>query len=306
MSRRHIEAVIEEPVRLDKVVATFFKIPRSAARNAILSGNLKVSGREVRKPSEMFHGSIEMELIEDEMPAGPIMERLYEDEVLIAVNKPPGLIVHRVGQRIEPTVVDTLLNEGVGLVGGHKLRSGVVHRLDRPTSGVLLLTKDKQAHADISAQFREHRIEKVYLAIVSGVPKTEEGIIDAPLARGSHPLKRLVRNVPEAKESKTYFKILEKFQDYAYLEIHPTTGRTHQIRSHLAAIGVPIIGDKLYFAKDKTKATISAERAMLHAVSLSIAHPVSKEKITITSSLPNDFESILAQLRKREQNNDLR
>lgn len=293
-----IDLDLEEPLRLDVATARAFRVPRAAAQAAIVGGRVRVNGAVETRASRILRGGVELSLTELVRDDAPVLTHLLDDALFVVVEKPAGLLTHPVGSRPDLSVVDALRAEGVELAGSVPPRVGVVHRLDRDTSGVLLLAKDAGAHRALAKQFKDRTVQKTYLALVRGRPKTDEGRIDAPLGIGSHPIKRLVRDLPGAREAVTDFRVVEAFEGVTLLEVRPHTGRTHQIRAHLAAIGTPVLGDPLYLRPDAT-ATLKVPRLMLHAQTLSFDHPETRERITITCPPPDDFATVLTTLRGR-------
>lgn len=205
-------------------------------------------------------------------------EVIYENENFLAINKPAGLMVHGVriaegkqrDRAAEPTLVDWLMKKypQVKTVGDDPaVRPGIVHRLDKDTSGIMLIPKTQEYFAYLKSLFQKHEIKKTYLAVVRGVPKNKEGMIDAPIGITNGSLKRSIRSKKMAKEAVTEYKVLRAWESGALLQVNPKTGRTHQIRVHLASIGHPIVGDKLYGGRTSRERTATS-RLMLHAASI--------------------------------------
>ncbi|MDD5710920.1 MAG: RluA family pseudouridine synthase [Candidatus Colwellbacteria bacterium] len=225
---------------------------------------------------------------------------IYEDENLLAINKPAGLLVHRGQNTGEETLVDQLLIEfpelaGVGDSPSSKLeRPGIVHRLDKDTSGVILIARNQSYFDYLKNLFRDRRIKKTYRAVVLGLFKEKVGVINAPIGIKAGSTKRTTHAGKNIKAAVTRYRILKELGGFSYIEAYPETGRTHQIRVHFNAIGHPIAGDKLYGGKLAVRA---AERQMLHAYSLEF--PIAPGKnMVITADLPEDFVSLLNSLEK--------
>jgi 23S rRNA pseudouridine1911/1915/1917 synthase len=235
-------------------------------------------------------------------PVAIPLEVVFEDEHFIAINKQPGMVVHPGAGTAEDTMVHALLAHCAGQlsgVGGVE-RLGIVHRLDRETSGVIVAAKTDEAHRGLSAQFAERSLHKEYLALVTGKPELLSGVIDRPIGR--NPTQRhkmaVVEDEKKGKHARTDWEIVETFEEVATLvrcTIH--TGRTHQIRVHMKALGHIILGDIVYGWKPITAMKVQPERVMLHAEHLAIKHPISGEEMDLRAPIPDDFEAVLKGLR---------
>jgi len=277
-------------------------VSRSMVQKAIKEGKILVNG-ERKKPSyKVKRGEkIQIDLPEEPSPVEVKPEKidievLYEDKDIIVVNKPPGMIVHPIPSHTSGTLVNALLyicKDLQGIKGD--LRPGIVHRLDRDTSGVMVVAKNDLAHTSLSRQFKDRVVEKTYLAIVKGSPRDDEGVIDLPLAR--HPVNRVKMTVlSDGREAITYYKVLRRYKDIAtLLLVNPKTGRTHQIRVHMKHIGHPILGDKVY-GKHKQDEMLGAKRQMLHALILSFYHPRNSKRMKFIAPIPEDFRNVLKKL----------
>ena len=220
------------------------------------------------------------------------LDILYEDADLIAVNKPPGMTVHPAPGHPASTLVNALLAHCPDLSGiGGVRRPGIVHRLDRDTSGVILVAKNDAAHLALARQLKERTVEKTYLALVEGTPKPPRGVIDAPLARDPRRRERMAV-LEGGREASTSYRVVERFSGVSLLEVKPRTGRTHQIRVHFAAIGHPIVGDVVYGKRSSLLA-----RQFLHAWRIAFDHPRTGERLTLEAPLAQDLEAALAMLR---------
>ncbi|MFQ5597031.1 MAG: RluA family pseudouridine synthase [Nitrospiria bacterium] len=225
------------------------------------------------------------------------LDILFEDQNFVVINKPAGMVVHPAPGHYEGTLVHALLHHCKDLVGiGGRERPGIIHRLDKDTSGILVVAKTDTAHRRLSKQFKDHTIERVYLAIVCGKMK-KGGKLSLPIGRDRIHRKKISSNTASPREAETHFNILERFHNATLLEIRPQTGRTHQIRVHMAHLGHPLIGEKVYGAKKAKGFEIPASRHMLHAASLGFAHPVDRKPLLFSSPLPPDMADILAKLR---------
>jgi len=295
--------------RLDLFLAQSIpELSRSRIQRLIKEGRVTINGIKALKPRQKLAGKEEIELeipppekILLEPEPGVPFEILYEDRDIVVLNKPPGLVVHPAAGHSKGTLVQGLLARVRDLSGiGGELRPGIVHRLDKDTSGLLLVAKHDQAHQALSLQFKEREVSKVYLALVHGVPSLSSGHVDRPLGR--HPVHRKKMSIqPHGREAYTAWKVREGFKRMraALLEVYPRTGRTHQIRVHLASIGHPIVGDRLYGGLRPTGP--KALRQMLHAWKLSFFHPHTGKRLSFEAPLPPDFQSLLEELRAQER-----
>lgn len=248
----------------------------------------------------------------DLSPQNIPLEVLYEDQHLAVIDKPAGLTVHPAPHETAPTLVNALLYKlrGLSSIGG-KERPGIVHRLDKETSGVLVVAKNDSAHHGISSQFKERTVHKTYLAIVRGEPREDEGRINLPLGRSyTHPKKQMIRVDGSGREALTDFRVLEKYRGYSFLEVKPHTGRTHQIRVHLLQAHTPVACDKIYGRETAIYASQLSNQARppkeiplisrhaLHATTISLRHPHTGEALNFTAKLPPDIQALLKALNR--------
>ena len=294
----------EKGWRLDKFLMDRLPswISRSAIQRAIRDGRVLVDGY-TRKPSYRVKvgEKITVETPEPKVPDRVLPEPLpldlvYEDRDIVVVNKPPGMMVHPIPSRTSGTLVNALLYSVKDLQGiGGKLRPGIVHRLDKDTSGVMVVAKNELAHRKLSGQFKNRVVKKVYLAIVRGRVKEDEFEVDLPIAR--HPVIRVKMSVVEGgKPASTRFEVLRRFGDSAtLLKAVPKTGRTHQIRVHLKHIGHPILGDEVYGGK-RNDSVYGARRQMLHALKIGFYHPRTGDWMEFVGRIPKDFKDVLINL----------
>jgi 23S rRNA pseudouridine1911/1915/1917 synthase len=235
---------------------------------------------------------------------------LYEDRHLIVVDKPAGLVVHPGAGNYSGTLVNALLHRCPDLAGiGGVLRPGIVHRLDKDTSGVLVVAKDDLAHRSLSDQFRKHTAERNYMGIVFG-QLAEEGQVDAPVGRHPTHRKKMSARPRKGREARTHWRVLERFRFFNLAEFRLQTGRTHQVRVHLSSIGHPILGDPLYGGR-KRLASVEPlplrqglqrlKRQALHAASLGFVHPVTGDALKFSSPLPEDIQEAIALLRRMDK-----
>jgi 23S rRNA pseudouridine1911/1915/1917 synthase len=292
----------EAGLRLDQALASLAGVTRAQARRWIDEGRARLGGGAARPAQRVTAGDrIEAEP-PDPVAAAPAPEPielavLYEDADLIVVDKPAGLVVHPAPGHPGGTLVNALLHHCGDLAGiGGVLRPGIVHRLDRGTSGVLVAAKSDAAHASLAAQFQDHSIERVYLAIVRGVPSADEGRVERAIGRHPRDRKRMSVHGTAARRAATRWRVRERFaaRGHALLEVRPEAGRTHQIRVHLAASGLPIAGDPVYGRGHRSELPIG--RPALHAASLGFRHPRSGERLHFEAPPPADFRAALAWL----------
>ncbi len=226
------------------------------------------------------------------------LDILYEDEHIIVINKPAGMVVHPAVGNYQGTLVNALLFHCPNLSGiGGILRPGIVHRLDKDTSGVMVVAKTDVAHLSLSKQFLEHKVEKKYIALVIGQFQNKYGRINVPIGRNRSDRKKMMVTGQQSREAVTFFEVLEEFKNFSLLEVKPETGRTHQIRVHLSYIKHPVLGDREYSSFSIKKYNLSIKRQMLHAQSLKFIHPATEEIVEFKTPLPDDMQDILQKLR---------
>ncbi|MCF8044248.1 MAG: RluA family pseudouridine synthase [Desulfarculaceae bacterium] len=295
----------EHGVRLDRLVSQKYQvISRSRAARLIQSGEIRADGKRVKPAhqvsvSESISGGIG-ETATDVVAAEQIeLSILHEDESLIAVNKPPGLVVHPGAGNRTGTLVNALLHHcpSIHRAGKDMARSGIVHRLDKDTSGVLVAAKTQFALSFLQKEFRQRRVEKKYTALVSGVVAGESGTIRLPLKR--HPVHRkmMAVDMEAGKFAETDWNVLERFEEATLLEVTLKTGRTHQIRAHFYAEGHPLVGETVYQTRKKRRSSKPGQRQMLHSTSLAFRHPFSGRKVRFSAPLCEDFRQKLETLR---------
>jgi 23S rRNA pseudouridine1911/1915/1917 synthase len=287
----------EAGTRLDKVLAARDEVgSRSLAEKLLRDGSVRVDGELRPKSHRLEAGSIVLaELPEpsaDLLPERVSVQVVYEDEHLLVLDKPAGLVVHPGAGVREGTLVGQLLS--LGAAGGpDPERPGVVHRLDRDTSGLLVATRSEAAHAALQKAIKRREVERRYLALVRGAPRSRTGRIDAPIGRDRRDPTRRSLDTDEPRDAVTHFEVLELVSEHALLDVRLETGRTHQIRVHLAAIDLPVSGDALYGVRDD----LGLERQFLHAHRLRFLHPVKGTEIDLNSQLPPELEAALARAR---------
>lgn len=234
----------------------------------------------------------------DILPEDIPLDILYEDDYLLVVNKPKGMVVHPSAGHMEGTLVNAVMAHCGDHLSGINgvLRPGIVHRIDKDTTGALLVCKDDAVHRDLAEQLKEHSIKRRYRAVVWGNLKEDQGTVEGPIGR--HPIdrKKMAVNYKNGKDAVTHYQVLERFGQYTYIECRLETGRTHQIRVHMASIGHPLLGDSVY---GSSKNPWKLQGQTLHAMVLGFRHPVTGEYMEFTAPLPEYFSELLDKLRKR-------
>lgn len=286
--------------RLDKVIPAHVPdLSRATAQRLIKTGEVTVNGRP-SKPSYRVQVGDEVAVrVPTEMPAPVVPENIpldviYEDDVLLVVNKPAGMVVHPAYGHASGTLVNAVLAHcpQVADVGGPD-RAGVVHRLDKDTSGLILIAKDGVTRAALQRQFKRRRVAKAYLALVEGQVQPREGVVEAPVGRNKRQRKKMAV-VRSGREARTLYRAIEYFADNTLLEVHPHTGRTHQVRVHLAWLGYPIVGDVVY---GRRRQRLLRTRHFLHAARIRFSHPVTSEEVEFEAPLPPELAAVLKRLR---------
>ncbi len=285
--------------RLDVVVADAAGISRSRAGELVARGAVRVGGRVEKKSYSVAAGDV-VEISEPSEPASaapPVVDVVWEDDHLLVVAKHPGVVVHRAAGVRCGTLVDALIASGRPLATEPGPdRPGIVHRLDRDVSGLLVVAKTDEAHAALGRAIRRRDVERLYLALVHGAPSVDRGKIDAPIGRDPRHRTRMTV-LPEGRASVTWFAVVDRFASAALLEVRLETGRTHQIRTHLASIGHPIVGDAAYGRDPAFARTLGLRRPFLHAYRLSFDHPATGERVDVRSELPDDLQRALDTVR---------
>jgi 23S rRNA pseudouridine1911/1915/1917 synthase len=292
--------------RLDRALADVIPtLSRERLKALIRSAAVEIDGKPLRDPATKVRGDENLRVaVPEPEPAHNEAQDIplkivFEDEHLLVVDKPPGLVVHPAAGNRDGTLVNALLHHcGGSLSGiGGVARPGIVHRIDKDTSGLLVVAKTDVAHEGLARQFAAHSIDRRYLAIVSGVPKTSEGTVDAALARSSANRKKIaVVEDGRGKRAVTHWKRLHLLRDAALVECRLETGRTHQVRVHMASIGHPLLGDPAYGRSGgkhgKLLKELQFHRQALHATSLGFTHPVTKHKLSFHSPMPADIQEL--------------
>ncbi|MFL5945792.1 MAG: RluA family pseudouridine synthase [Gaiellaceae bacterium] len=275
--------------RLDRFLASLPEIGSRSVAERVLASGVRVDGREQAKSHRLSGGEeVEFDAPERTVPELAAEEMdlriAYEDEHLVVVDKPAGLVVHPAPGHATGTLVHGLLAHDV--VGGDEERPGIVHRLDRDTSGLMVVARSEEAHARLQALVRRHELDRHYLALVVGRPRSRSGRIDAPIGRDRREPMRHSLDTDTPREAVTHFEVRELFPRHTLLDVRLETGRTHQIRVHLAAIDLPVAGDPVYGRPHE----LGLERQFLHAARLAFTHPFGDQRVDVQSPLPEDLQ----------------
>ena len=295
----------EKGKRLDSYIASQdSEITRTSAQRLIEEGNILVNGKKQKVSYKVCENDIvtvevpepkEIELKAQDIP----IEIIYEDKDIIVVNKPKGMVVHPANGNPDGTLVNALMSickDSLSGIGG-EIRPGIVHRIDKDTSGLLIVAKNDMAHVAMSEQIKNHEVKKTYIALVRGVIKENEATIDMPIGRSNTDRKKMAVT-KNGKNAVTHIKVLERFDKYTLLEVNIETGRTHQIRVHLSYIGYPIVGDYTY-SNGKNEFNIVGQ--CLHAKSLEFKHPITHKQMKLEAQLPEYFKNVIKELEKRQK-----
>lgn len=293
--------VTEEGERLDRMLAARLPdVSRTQVQELIKAGEVTVNDRP-RKPAYLVEVGDRVSIMlpeqEEEEPVQPEpipLNVVYEDDSLLAVDKPAGMVVHPAPGHRSGTLVNTLLYHypEIAQVGPRK-RAGIVHRLDKDTSGILLVARTSEARALLQQQFKQREVHKTYLGLVEGQTQPPEGIIKVPIGRDRRDRKRMAA-VKGGRRSVTHYEAIEYLGDYTLLEVHPRTGRTHQVRVHLSWLGYPLVGDRVY---GRQRQELLPDRHFLHASELRFTHPTTGKEMILDTPLPSELEAVLERLR---------
>ncbi len=286
--------------RIDKIISIEEDISRTTVQRLIEESKILLNGKKT-KPSYIVQLDDEIVIFEDEpketnlKPEDIPLDIIYEDDDILVVNKQKGLVVHPGNGNPNGTLVNAVMahcKEGLSGIGG-EIRPGIVHRIDKDTSGLLIIAKNDKAHINLSEQIKNHEVKKTYIALVRGRMKENQATIDMPIARSQKDRTKMAvsRN---GKNAVTHIKVLQKFDEYTLLEVNIETGRTHQIRVHLSQIGYPIVGDMVY---SNGKNPFGVVGQMLHSSKLEFVHPITGEKMKLEAELPKYFEEVLEKIR---------
>lgn len=307
-----IETTIGEAqngLRLDKALADLLpELSRERLKALIVEGQVTASGRPLNPSMKVTAGQhfavtlpqpVAAEAVAQDIP----LTIVYEDADLVVIDKPAGLVVHPAAGNLDGTLVNALLHHCRGQLSGigGVARPGIVHRIDKDTSGLLVVAKSDRAHEGLAQQFKAHSIDRLYAAIVYGVPQPSFGTVDTWISRSNADRKKMaVHREGRGKRAVTHYRMVERLRGAALVECRLETGRTHQVRVHMAHLGNPLIGDPVYGRDRKSFKTIletlSFKRQALHAKRLGFIHPVTGQKLSFDSALPTDMQELLSEL----------
>lgn len=294
----------QDGMRLDLFLSSQLPgMSRSAAQKLLTQGQVTLNGRPARKSDLVCQDDI----VEFTMPdARPVeitprdipLDIVYEDEDVLVVNKPKGLVVHPAPGHWDDTLVNALMFHRAGALSGinGELRPGIVHRIDKDTSGLLAVAKNDLAHTVLASQLKDHTMARTYEAVLCGTLKDDAGVVDAPIGRHPTDRKRMAINVRGGRDAVTHYEVIARYPGYTHVRCRLETGRTHQIRVHMASIGHPILGDMVYGRK---KPELGQDTQCLHAGVLCFRHPRDGRPILVAAPLPDYFQQVLERLRRR-------
>ena len=280
-------------------------LSRVAIQRLVSNGKIWVNGKKVKTSYKVQTGDkiqieeekpVEISLKAENIP----LDVIYEDADIIVINKPKGMVVHPANGNPDGTLVNAVMaicKDSLSGIGG-EIRPGIVHRLDKDTSGIIVVAKNDKSHINLSEQIKNHEVKKTYIALVRGIVKENEATINMPIGRSEKDRKKMAvkRN---GKKAITHFKVLQRYDNYTLLEVNIETGRTHQIRVHLSQIGYPVIGDEVY---SNGKNEWNEKGQCLHAKSLEFIHPTTGKNMYLEAELPEYFQKILKELEPRKRN----
>ena len=293
---------VEEIGRLDKVVSNLEQnMSRETIQRMIKTGKILVNNKQEKASFKTTVGDLitleeeipeEIELKPQEMP----LDIIYEDDNMLVINKEKGIVVHPGNGNPDGTLANAVMAKCKGSLSGigGKIRPGIVHRIDKDTSGLIIVAKNDTAHINLSKQIQDRKVKKTYIALVRGVIKENEATINMPIGRSSKDRKKMAVT-KDGKEAITHFKVLKRYNGFTLLEVKIETGRTHQIRVHLSEIGYPIVGDEVY---SNGKNPFGVKGQMLHAEKLELKHPRTGKDLTFEAPVPKYFANIINQLEK--------
>ena len=286
--------------RIDQYLANLLPLSRTAVQRLLKLNLITVNSEPVKanyktRPDDEIRIEIPGPTPVPLAPEAISLDIIYEDEHLLIVNKPSGMVVHPSPGHNSGTLVNALLHHCNDLKGiGGRERPGLGHRLDKDTSGVLVIAKSDFVHQHLSNQFKLHTVNRVYIALVQGVMKKNRGEIDLPIGRDTKDRKKISPRTVKPKHAKTHFRVIKRFKDATLVELKPETGRTHQLRVHLSHLNHPVAGDRIYGGRGHSKiGGVKVERLMLHAMKLGITHPITGEYLEFEPPIPAEMRRII-------------
>ena len=306
---KYIIEEIHSGLRVDILLSNKLALSRSSISKLAKDNNIFCNGKNI-KPSYSLKSKDIIEIFIPSPKVSPLepidqpLNILYQDSDIAVINKPPNLVVHQGAGVKLPTLVNLLLFHCKDLSGiSGELRPGIVHRLDKETSGVMVIAKNDKSHVNLSSQFKNRVVSKTYLAIVHGHIQQESGNINLKIGRDKKNRLKISNNSSSLREAETDWRVIERFKKFTLIEAYPKTGRTHQIRVHLDSIGCPILGDKIYGSRKRVNVikNLKIDRHMLHAKKLEFLHPVTNKNLSFTANPQDDFDSILSTIRSIDE-----
>ena len=289
--------------RLDSILSKELAVSRSIVQGWLEQGLVTANGKTLSKKDKLKIGTevqvvipdpVEYDILAENIP----LDIVYEDEHLLVVNKPKGMVVHPAAGHYSGTLVNALMyhcGDSLSGIGGEK-RPGIVHRIDMDTSGLLIVAKSDRAHGGLAEQIKEHSFTRIYEAVVIGHPNEDTGTIRAPIGRHPRDRKKMTVTATNSKEATTHYEVLTRYPGYSHLRLRLETGRTHQIRVHMAHIGHPVAGDVVYGTEKQPKVCQGLNGQCLHAKCIGFIHPVTGEELYFESDLPAYFSEFLQKL----------
>lgn len=306
---KYIIEEIHSGLRVDILLSNKLALSRSSISKLAKDNNIFCNGKNI-KPSYSLKSNDIIEIFIPTPKVSPLepidqpLNIIYQDSDIAVINKPPNLVVHQGAGVKLPTLVNLLLFHCKDLSGiSGELRPGIVHRLDKETSGVMVIAKNDKSHVNLSSQFKNRVVSKTYLAIVHGQIKQESGNINLEIGRDKKNRLKISNNSSSLREAETNWRVIERFKKFTLIEAYPKTGRTHQIRVHLDSIGCPILGDKIYgsYKRVNVLKNLKIDRHMLHAKKLEFLHPVTNKNLSFTANPQDDFDFILSTIRRLDE-----
>ncbi len=293
-----------QPSRIDLYLTKRFPLSRSRIQTLINEEHIRVNGLTIKPSFKVKQGDQINLTVPPREPLNfdpePVpLDILYEDDALLIINKPPGLVVHPAPGHRSGTLANGLLYHcrNITQQGGRE-RPGLVHRLDKDTSGIMVIAKTDAAHTALSRQFKEHSIERMYIALVAGVIKNKDGKVNLAIGRDISDRKKISSRTHSPREAETHFTVIRRFDIATLIHVFPQTGRTHQIRVHMAHLAHPVVGDPCYGGRTARISALGAPRQMLHAASLGFIHPLTHKKVSFSAPPPADMQDIIDLLGK--------